>query len=167
MFRRLTFALTTVFFFEHPSMLAHVLIFMNIVHMIYMGQTRPHITRFARVKDVFNESCLQAVSVLIGMIPVTLTSEDESLVGWFVIQVISLVFFVNLVVIFVLGVLDVKRRLRLKKLKQRRLKEHTEALDKRKKTGQEAVIVPIGHVRRAAIDDSLENSNQHLESEPM
>jgi len=91
---------------------------MNILYMIYIGESRPYLTNFARVKDILNESCFQMVAILIALIPVTLTTSDEALVGWMVVGVISLVLFVNMVVILFLNFMNIKYRLRIAKLKR-------------------------------------------------
>ena len=114
--RRLNYAIMTVVFYNAPDCLIHIFMLMNVLNMIYLGHCRPHVTKLAEFMDLFNETCLQFICSLIAMIPVTVKTDDEEVIGWIIIALIILVLLSNLAVIFVQVLIKVKRKLYLRRL---------------------------------------------------
>ena len=114
--RRLNYAIMTVAFYNAPDCLIHIFMLMNVLNMIYLGHCRPHVTKLAEFMDFFNETCLQFICSLIAIIPVTVKTDDEEVIGWVIIALILLVLLSNLAVIFVQVLIKVKRKLYLRRL---------------------------------------------------
>ena len=114
--RRLNYAIMTVAFYNAPDCLIHIFMLMNVLNMIYLGHCRPHVTKLAEFMDFFNETCLQFICSLIAIIPVTVKTDDEEVIGWVIIALIILVLLSNLAVIFVQVLIKVKRKLYLRRL---------------------------------------------------
>ena len=69
--------------------------------------------------EFFNESCLQIICYQVALIPLTLTTSDEDIIGFVIIALIIFVFAANLTVMLSTTFISCKRKLLLRKLKQK------------------------------------------------
>ena len=115
--RRLLYAAITVAFYEKPGCLITLFMLMNTLNMIYLGYCRPHLTKLAEFMDYYNEVCLQLICYQIAVIPATLKTSDEDVIGWIIIALVMFVFLSNLAVMLAQVLIQTKRKLFLRKLK--------------------------------------------------
>ena len=115
--RRLMYAVITVAFYEKPDCLIQLFMLMNTVNAIYMGHCKPHVTKLAEFMDYYNEVFLQLICYEIAVIPATLKTSDEDVIGWIIIALIMFVFLSNLVVMLAQVLIKTKRNIQLRKLK--------------------------------------------------
>ena len=117
--RRLFFATITVFLLDFPHLAAQLFCLSNIVYISYFGFARPHDTTLSRRLEYFNEVFLQLASYHLILFPLSVSLEDEQVMGWTMIGFIVSVFIVNLTVILVINILTLKRKLYLRRLKKK------------------------------------------------
>ena len=96
------------------------------VYIAYFGSARPLATTLARRLEYFNEIFLQLASYHLILYPLSVSLEDEKIMGWSMIGFIVSVFTVNLGVILVINFIALKRKLYLQRLKKRQAAQMAE-----------------------------------------
>ena len=111
------YAILTVACLNHANILIHVFLLTNLLYFNYLGLSSPNDTRLGRRIEFFNEMALQFVTYHLALFPLAPTLEDEELAGYSMIGSVCFVFLVNLVLMVCLSVSELKRKLKLRKLK--------------------------------------------------
>ena len=111
------YAVITVAFYDKPDCLIQLFMLMNTFNAIYLGHSRPHVTKLAEFMDYYNEVCLQLICYQIAVIPATLKTSDEDVIGWIIIALVMFIFLPNLAVMLAQVLIKTKRKLFLRKLK--------------------------------------------------
>ena len=152
MFRRLVYALLTVILADYPTILIHTFLACNLVYWVYLGYAKPNDTKQAQNMEFFNEFGLQLITYNLAVFPHSLNADDELLYGWIMIAVIGTVFAINLVVMVVTTVGNVKRKLSLKAKRKKNIKRMIEIRRIRKLSKFDVEIINEEPVNNASYE---------------